>query len=204
MTLQPGSYTVNVASVSGGSGSALAEVYDVTDLAASSTAPVAPTNPANPGTSTTPTTTTTTTTTTSTTSTSGSSSADTVWFENAVPAGAQQISGAGGEGWTWVASNPSPAAGTQSDQSILAAGLHDHFFNYASATLSVGANDTLFAYVYLNPANPPSEIMLSWNDGTSWEHRAFWGADSIAYGSDNTPARLSMRTLTPTVQSVRL
>src|SRR5438309_491073 len=28
----------------------------------------------------------------------------------------------------------------------------------------------------------PSELMLQWNDG-SWEHRAFWGANNISYGS---------------------
>ncbi len=149
MTLQPGSYTVNVASVSGGSGSALAEVYDVTDLAASSTCTGCADQPGQPGhvdnadhdddhhhhddvDDLDP----------------GSSPADTVWFENAAPAGAQQISGAGGEGLTWVASNSEPGGGHPvRPVHPPGGGLHDHFFNYASATLSVGANDTLFAYV---------------------------------------------------------
>ncbi len=208
MSLQPGAYTVNVAGVSGSSGSALAEVYDVTELSGSSVSPTTPTAPATPTTPTTPATPPTfptpPTTPTGPTTTTAPSSADTIWYENAVPAGAQQISGAGGEGWSWVSSNPSPAAGTKSHQSIEAAGLHDHFFNYASATLNVATGNSLFAYVYLNPASPPSEIMLSWNDGTSWEHRAYWGADTISYGSDNSPGRVSMGPLPATGQWVRL
>jgi hypothetical protein len=200
VTLQPGSYTVNVSGVSGGSGSALAEVYDVTGPAATPAAPTAPGSPNTPTTPAAPIAPATPTTPTAPTALN----VDTVWYQDAVPAGAQQISGAGGEGWTWITSNPSPVAGTQSHQSLLAAGLHDHFFNYASATLSVATGDQLFAYVYLNPANPPSEIMLSWNDGTSWEHRAYWGADTIAYGSDNTPGRVSMGPLPATGQWVRL
>jgi len=35
----------------------------------------------------------------------------------------------------------------------------------------------------------PSEIMLQWNDGSSWEHRAYWGADMLGYGVENTASR---------------
>src|SRR5260370_1272977 len=73
-------------------------------------------------------------------------------------------------------------------------GLHEHFFNYAGDTLAVGTGDVLFAYVYLDPASPPSEVMLGWNaDG--WEHRAYWGADSINYGSADTDSRRAMGAL---------
>src|SRR5262249_32608940 len=34
-------------------------------------------------------------------------------------------------------------------------------------------------------------IMLQWNDG-SWEHRAFWGADNIDYGTSGTAGRAYM------------
>ncbi|HZZ58093.1 MAG TPA: glycoside hydrolase family 9 protein, partial [Opitutaceae bacterium] len=135
---------------------------------------------------------------------SGHSYTDTVWCDDAVPAGAQQMAGAAGEGWTWISSSPAPFSGSLSHQSILAAGLHDHSFNYASTPLAIGANDELFTYVYLNPTNPPTEIMLSWNDGSSWEHRAFWGADQIDYGSDGTPGRVNMGALPAAGQWVRL
>jgi hypothetical protein len=85
----------------------------------------------------------------------------------------------------------------------LAGGEHQHYFYNATATLTVGAGDTLFAYVYLDPANPPSEVMLQWNDG-SWEHRAYWGANFITWGSDGSVSRRFMGALPATGQWVRL
>jgi hypothetical protein len=69
--------------------------------------------------------------------------------------------------------------------------------------MTVGVGDTLYAYVYLDPANPPSEVMLQWNDG-SWEHRAYWGANSIAWGTDGTASRRYMGALPAAGQWVRL
>ena len=80
-------------------------------------------------------------------------------------------------------SNPSPNTGTVASQSNIAAGEHQHFFQNATTTLAVGTGDVLYAYVYVDPANPPSELMLQWNDGSSWEHRAYWGSASIAWGT---------------------
>jgi hypothetical protein len=129
---------------------------------------------------------------------------DTVWVEDAVPAGAR-IAGDGGDGWTWISSNPTSYSGTLAHQSGLAAGEHQHYFFYATNTLPVGVGDTLFAYVYLDPANPPSEVMLQWWDGSSddW-HRAYWGANFIAFGTDGTVYRRFMGALPATGQWVRL
>lgn len=63
--------------------------------------------------------------------------------------------------------------------------------------------DKLIAYVYLDPANPPSEIMLQWNDGT-WEHRAYWGTNQIAWGVDGTISRAFMGALPAAGSWVRL
>ena len=52
----------------------------------------------------------------------------------------------------------------------------------------------LFTYVYLDAANPPSEVMLSWN-ADNWEHRAYWGVNAINYGTDGTPSRQFMGAL---------
>src|SRR6185369_10388255 len=51
--------------------------------------------------------------------------------------------------------------------------------------------------------NPPSQIMLQWNDG-SWEHRAYWGSNDIGFGTDGTPSRRYMGALPPAGQWVRL
>jgi len=124
-----------------------------------------------------------------------------VWVEDAVPAGAT-ASGTN-EGWNWVSSNPTPFGGALAHQSALLAGVHQHYFTGATPTLSVGAADTLFAYVYLDAANPPREVMLQWNDGT-WEHRAYWGANLITWGTDGTASRRFMGPLPPTGQWVKL
>jgi len=125
------------------------------------------------------------------------------WVDDSVPAGAMTGAG-GGDSWNWVSGNPSPFAGTSAHQSALASGLHEHFFQNATRTLSIGGGDTLYAYIYLDPANPPSEIMLSWNTGSSWEHRAYWGANLINYGLDGTPSRRSMGPLPAVGQWVQL
>src|SRR5882757_1805574 len=76
-------------------------------------------------------------------------------------------------------------------------------FQNATETLEVFPGDTLFAYVYLDPTNPPREIMIEWNDGC-WEHRAFWGENLIQWGEYGTSDRLDMGDLPPTGQWVRL
>ena len=45
--------------------------------------------------------------------------------------------------------------------------------------------------------------MLQWNDG-SWEHRAYWGANTISYGSDGTASRHYMGPLPAAGQWARL
>src|SRR5437016_10464060 len=45
--------------------------------------------------------------------------------------------------------------------------------------------------------------MLQWNDG-SWEHRAFWGADIITYGTSGTAGHVYMGPLPAAGQWVLL
>jgi hypothetical protein len=103
----------------------------------------------------------------------------------------------GGDGWSWVAADPAPLSGSLSHQSSLSQGLHGHGFTNARATLEVGAGDYLFAWVYLDPDHPPKEIMLSWNDGESWEHRVYWGANIITYGESGSAGRHRAGALPP-------
>ena len=112
---------------------------------------------------------------------------DTAWFDDALPAGASGFGDS--EGWNWVGSTPSPFSGSLAHQSNIVAGLHQHYFLWATATLSVSAGDKLFAYVYLDPSNLPRQIMLQWAEGNSWEHRAYWGANNIPWGVDGTNSR---------------
>jgi RHS repeat-associated protein len=119
-----------------------------------------------------------------------SGAADTAWMDDSPPAGAI-LGTEGGDSWTWVSQNPSPYSGAVSHQSGIPAGVHQHFFWGATQTLQVNAGDKLYAHVYLDPANTPSEVMLQWNDGV-WEHRAYWGANNIGFGVDGTESRRYM------------
>ncbi len=124
-----------------------------------------------------------------------------VWVDDALPAGA--TGGAdGGDSWSWV-NSPAPYSGAVAHQSALATGVHQHYFDYATATMAVAAGDKLFAYVYLDPANPPTELMLQWTDG-SWEHRAYWGANTMVYGTSGTVSRYNAGALPAAGQWVRL
>jgi hypothetical protein len=69
--------------------------------------------------------------------------------------------------------------------------------------MSLGVGDKLYTYVFLDPANPPTEIMLSWK-ADNWEHRAYWGADRINAGTPGTAGRYRVGALPVTGQWVRL
>lgn len=63
----------------------------------------------------------------------------------------------------------------------------------------------LYAYVYLDPANSPSAIMLQWQTPAGgFEHRAYWGANSFPWGTNGTVSRFPMGALPVTGQWVRL
>jgi hypothetical protein len=117
-----------------------------------------------------------------------------VWVEDALPAGAQ--TGAdGGDSWDWTSSNPASYSGVLSQQSSVGLGVHEHYFSGATQTLTVTTGDVLFAAVYLDPANVPGEIMLQWNDGSTWNHRAYWGDSLITYGANGTAGSYYMGAL---------
>ncbi len=127
------------------------------------------------------------------------------WVDDAAPAGSM----AGADGgdpwsWNWVGSNPTPESGQYCFQSAIGSGEHQYLFQNATATMSVPTGATLYAYVYIDPANPPSEVMLQWNDGSGWDHRAYWGANNLTYGTDGTVSRHSMGALPATGQWVKL
>jgi hypothetical protein len=128
-----------------------------------------------------------------------------VWVDDAAPAGAQAGSDGGDPWiWNWVNSNPTPQSGQYGFQSAIVAGEHQYLFHDSPATMSVPTGATLFAYIYIDPANPPSEVMLQWNDGSSWEHRAYWGANNLTYGTDGTASRHNVGPLPTAGQWVKL
>jgi hypothetical protein len=118
-----------------------------------------------------------------------------VWVEDAVPDGAREEGG-----WKFVSQ---PVYSGQRASTRTASGLSQHYFTGAKTPLRVAEGDVLFTYVYLDPQDPPQEIMLQWNDG-SWEHRAYWGDNLIDWGQENSPSRRHRGDLPAAGQWVRL
>lgn len=119
-----------------------------------------------------------------------------LWWEDGPPPGAT-LSG------PWQTDTATVFAGRVSHAAPAIAGAQQHFFLGASSPLRIGPGDTLFTYAYLDPQNPPRELMLQWNDGT-WEHRAFWGDDLISFGTVGTSSRRRLGGLPPAGRWVRL
>jgi len=134
--------------------------------------------------------------------TTTTSLASVVWVDDSTPSGARLCSD-GGDAWTWITTSPTPYSGSRAHQSAVASGEHQHCFYNATTTLAVVSGDTLYAYVYLDPAAPPREVMLQWYDG-SWEHRAYWGGNLVAWGVNGTASRRYMGALPPAGQWVKL
>jgi hypothetical protein len=116
---------------------------------------------------------------------------DTVWMDDHTPGFAalnyppwEPAAPAFADPWTWVNSSPAPFAGRMAHQSRLAdAGVkHEQWFILPSADgrLHVGAGDILYVYIYIQPGEEPSEVMLGWRTSDGNYHRAFWGADTLA------------------------
>jgi hypothetical protein len=126
---------------------------------------------------------------------------ETVWVDDDLPAGATPQGDR--ESWSWARLSPEPLSGKAAHQSSASAGMHQHYFLGATATLPVSVGDRLFAYIYLDPVDQPREVMLQWNDG-SWEHRAYWGDNLIDWGTDGTASRRFIGPLPPIGRWMRL
>ena len=112
-----------------------------------------------------------------------------VWFSDALP------SGATAEGtWQW----DTKTANRQGHFDAPAAGPHAHGFSGVPVGYQIQPDEVLFAKVWVVDGQVPEQIMLQWNDGENWEHRAFWGADKIAEGTLGTPSRHALGALPET------
>lgn len=128
--------------------------------------------------------------------------ADFAWVDDA------QSNGGRTEGkWKFVGKTEAPVYSKKFSRIQIAAPdqLIQHQFHNANRKITLAEGDKLFAYVWLDPENPPQTIMLQWNDG-NWDHRAFWGEDKITYGEigSDTPAHKPMGELPTLGEWVRL
>lgn len=114
----------------------------------------------------------------------GSEPFDFVWIDDDENAPGGKISGA----WTGVTAADSPVFSGSKSWKQQSGAMVQHFFNMAKEPVTVAAGDRLFAYVWMDPKDPPKSLMLqahSQSKGT-WEHRGFWGEDRITYGGTGT------------------
>jgi len=126
-----------------------------------------------------------------------------VWVDDALPTGAAPQGNEVEKSWQWGEQPANQAFSGKLWHTRTAKGLSQHYFTGAAPGLSIGEGDKLFAYVFLDPQNPPKTVMLQFNDG-SWEHRAYWGENLVAWGQEGTAGRLPKGPL-PTVSGwVRL
>ena len=126
---------------------------------------------------------------------------DYLWIDDAPPAGATPQ---GDGAWDFVAGPEHPVHSGRTALKQTAAGRKQRFFDNAAAKLTIGEGDTLFAYVYIDPLNPPRELMLQWHAKDGWARRAYWGQNVIDWGKDKSPERLAMGELPASGEWARL
>jgi len=126
-----------------------------------------------------------------------------VWVDDDFPATAQVTTVPGGETNYWVIqSNGHVLSGGRSLQ-LAGKGLHRLFFTNAEP-LNIGAGDKLFAYVYLDPKDPPRALMLE-VEADNWDHRANWGeTNAIASADDKLKERVQAGPLPASNEWARL
>jgi hypothetical protein len=126
-----------------------------------------------------------------------------VWMDDDFPPGAQVQSGPG-QPTTFVDAASGHVFSGARALKRTAQGLSQDYYESGAAQLFIPSKATVFAYVYLDSKNPPSEIMLQFHkDG--WNHRAVWGDyNAIGVGTPSTSERLLMGQLPKADQWVRL
>jgi len=128
-----------------------------------------------------------------------------IWIDDEIPAGAQSLGNGGGDQkFTFVGGPKHPVYSGRLASKRTSIGRGQHLIQHARPPLRLGTDARLFTYVYLDPDNPPKQIMLQWHDGRNWEHRAYWGGNHIPWGADNTSSRKRAGPLPATGRWVRL
>src|SRR5262249_10240697 len=105
--------------------------------------------------------------------------------------------------WDFVSRPDHPVLSGVRSVAKKAEGLAQQLFLGAEQGLRVGEGDTFFAYVFLDPLDPPKELMIQWHS-KDWEHRAYWGEDRVPWGRDGTQSRHRVGPLPVTGKWVRL
>lgn len=127
---------------------------------------------------------------------------ETVWLDDEFPAGAK-VNPSGGD-VRWVEQDAGPVYSGKRALRLQYKGVNQEFYDSGAAPLEIPREPALFAYVFLDPADPPKMVMLQFNkDG--WEHRAAWGdPDAVTWGEKDKPSRARIGDLPKAGEWVRL
>lgn len=127
-----------------------------------------------------------------------------VWIDDAPPRGAKEaVDDTINLAWNFVGGPKHPVHSGAKSLLLKAVSVQQLVAVEASPGLKIGAGDKLFAWVYLDPIEPPKEIMLQWHTN-NWLHRAYWGENKIDWGRDNSTERFRAGALPETGKWVRL
>ena len=121
-----------------------------------------------------------------------------VWFDDAFPEGAQV--GVSGHPLTFV---ENPVKSGKKSLKRGGAGMAQDYYQSGAAPLTVPSQAKFFLHVYLDPEDPPEEVMIQFHT-KDWSHRALWGADVIDFGKKGTTERYRAGDLPKKGQWVRL
>lgn len=110
---------------------------------------------------------------------------DTVWFDDAFPDGAKVNEGARPPR---LVEAPEPVFSGKLALKRGGSGTAQDVFLGGATPLTVPAKAKFYVHVYLDPKNPPKEVMIQFHTD-NWKHRALWGEDIIPFGRPGTTER---------------
>ena len=96
------------------------------------------------------------------------------------------------KGWNFIGPDKGKVFDGRVSRLQEAKGLVQHIAGAQSNPLEIVDGDVLYAYVFIDPKNPPSQVMLQFHhEKNGWAHRVWWGKDDIPFGKGtNGPAHV--------------
>ena len=118
---------------------------------------------------------------------------ETVWVDDDFPAGAKPE--VAGDPIKWITAEDGPVFSGKRALKRTGSGVTQDYYSGGAAPLTVPQSGQFFAYVYLEPTNPPKAVMLQYHKG-DWLHRAVWGDyEAIQFGKAGTTEKVNMGAL---------
>ncbi len=126
-----------------------------------------------------------------------------VWADDDAPAGWKVVASPGAA-TRFVTQDQGPVASGMRALRRQDKGLAQDVFEAGSEPVVLPQAPRLFAYVHLDPSDPPKAVMLQYRVG-DWKHRAVWGDyEAIDWGARGTTERVNQGALPKAGEWVRL